>query len=52
MINENCPSYDCGDCMTSPTPYTQKCDNLNCKWKDFDFTNKEEVEKVLKNNVK
>ena len=51
-INENCPSYDCGYCVTYPAPYSEKCENLDCKWKDFDFTNKEEVEKVFKSAAK
>lgn len=41
MKNENCPSYDCGDCTTFPTPYSVKCggeETKNCKWLDFDFT--------------
>ena len=39
--NEHCPSYDCGICITFPTPYEVECggeETKNCKWLDFDFT--------------
>lgn len=45
MDNKECPSYDCGYCVTSPTPYDEKCENLNCKWKEYDFK-KENVTKL------
>ena len=42
-INEQCTSYDDGDCATSPFTYSVKCEDLNCRWK-----NPEELEKEAK----
>lgn len=41
-FNKNCPSFDCGDCITFPTPYSVKCggeQTKNCRWLNFDFIN-------------
>ena len=55
--NENCPSYDCGICITFPTPYDVKCggkETKHCKWLNCDFTKttyEEYVERKTKFDV-
>lgn len=42
MKNENCPSFDCGGCITYPSMYIVECggkETKNCKWLNFDFKN-------------